>query len=273
MNNDRIQVFALAKELQVQIGDIQYALAKMKLPTRQRAVGWISGQHADVVRRGLKDGVWRPRAKSEVQAALKLNVRLAPAVRWLDLICTCCELPHRVQVAEGEPGPRLCAHCLAHQEGDGEPTEAIRWQRQDDHLRRTLAWSAVVSEKADEMYREKQEAYRTRNVWRRALVELVLSHGVAESESPGPEMCECEEPFPCSVRRLMSSINPGIASQIERFENMHPLQREKELTGEKWTAEDEYRYQESLAWERAYDAIDDEAGEEDDDLPAARPAP
>jgi hypothetical protein len=269
VNNDRIQVFELANELRVQIGDIQYALAKLKLPTRQRAVGWINGQHADVVRRGLRDGVWGPRARSEVHAARQMMTRsMAPAVRWLDLTCTCCQLPYRVQVPEGDPVPRVCGDCLGHQGAGEESAERVRWERQEDHLRRTLAWTGRLREKATEMYEEKQEAFQTRNRWRRAVVELVLAHGVGESESGDSGLCECGEPFPCSVRRLLASINPGVASQVERFEEMHPHQREKELNGERWTQEDEYRYQESLQWERDDDAMDPGDG---DDLSAARP--
>ena len=61
-----------------------------------------------------------------------------------------------------------------------------------------------------------------------------------------------------SVRRLLESVNVGVSQQVARFEDMHAAQREKELDGEKWTADDEYRYQEELRWKLSDEAVDTE---------------
>lgn len=52
----------------VAIADVQHGLVVMRLPERNSALGWISGQHAAMMRNGLKAGAWRPRSPPEEPA-------------------------------------------------------------------------------------------------------------------------------------------------------------------------------------------------------------
>jgi hypothetical protein len=241
MRNDTIKVMDLAKELKVAPGDIQHALHVMKLPERQSVMGQISGQHANMIRNGLKGGAWRPRSRGRQQIRAVQPTR-PPATRKVGVTCDCCLLPFLVAVTEDVGIPSTCGACLQHQGADAETL------RLSDHLEWTRDRMDAIRDKANEMARAKDEAFETRNKWRRALVELMLNHGPDEADES--THCACGEPAPCTTRRLLVSVNPGIASQVERFEEMHDAQRASELTGRKWTWEDEQNYQESREAER-----------------------
>lgn len=246
MKNERIRVFELAKELDVAIGDIQFALQTMGLPTRQQSTGWISGQHAEMVRRGFHQGAWRRRS-SRRDAQFRHLITRGPvrAPRPVLARCTCCEMWFHVPV-DKNPAQRICQDCVDHQIGEGETeTDLDRADRLEVHLSKLRHWNGQLHKKNSEMDVERQDAFRTRNRWRRVLVEVMQGHVLDDSD---PEnRCLCGAPFPCVTRRLLATISPGIASQVERFEAMHDRQREeKELSGDKWTGEDEYDYQMEL---------------------------
>lgn len=245
MKNERIRVFELARELDVSIGDIQFALQTLGLPTRQQSTGWISGQHAEMVRRGLQQGAWRRRS-SRRDARLRQLITRGPvrAPRPVTVRCTCCELWFHLSVDEN-PAQRICQDCVDHQIGEGEiETDSNSADRLEVHVSKLRGWNNQLREKNTSMDAERQDAFRTRNSWRRALVEVMQGH--VRDDSDAENRCLCGAPFPCVTRRLLATINPGIASQVERFEVMHDRQRDKELSGDKWTADDEYDYQMEL---------------------------
>jgi len=246
MKNERIRVFELAKELGVAIGDIQFALETLRLPTRQQSTGWISGQHAEMVRRGLRQGAWRPRSRRRDAQVRQLITRgpVRPP-RPTPVRCVCCETWFQVTVDEN-PAQRICRDCVDHQIGEGETeTDSNRADRLEIHLAKLRSWNNQLHEKNTAMDAERQDAFRTRNNWRRALVEVMRQGHVLDDSDP-ENRCLCGAPFPCVTRRLLPSVNPGIASEVERFEAMHDRRREKELSGDKWTADDEYTYQMEL---------------------------
>lgn len=243
MKNERIQVLQLAAELGVHPADVQHGLRIMKLPERQSAMGWISGQHAAVLRSGFANGVWRRRRSS----APASRIREPPAPRIHFPTCDCCQLKFAVQVPADEPAPAcgVCGHCLDHQESaDEEPLQ--RAVRAEEHLVRVRAWAAAISEKATDIEAEKNAAYATRNRWRRELVEVIMAHSLDE-EVVGA-ICTCGEPFPCSTRQLLHMRNRGISEAVNEYESMHERKRERLLEGGRWGPADEFAYQAELAW-------------------------
>lgn len=240
MKNEKIQVVDLAKELNVAIADVQHGLVVMRLPERNSALGWISGQHAAMMRNGLKAGGWRPRSRQRDQHRPAVTVvppKRPARTRSVDLTCSCCDLPFRAQIAEVDPIPATCGPCGEH----ADPN--VELQRLADHLTWTRHYLDRVRAKAVEMAHAKEQAFDTRNTWRRAMVEMMLHHGPDDADES--TLCACGEAAPCTTRRLLVSLNPGIASQVERFEGMHAAQRASELSGRVWTWEDEQNYQDS----------------------------
>lgn len=239
MKNDKIQVVDLAKELGVAIADVQHGLVVMRLPERNSALGWISGQHATMMRNGLKGGAWRPRSRRGGQrpAVIVAPTKRPARARPVNLTCNCCALPFQAQVVEGDPIPARCGACGEHADLNAE------LQRLADHLTWTRRYLDRVRAKADDLAHAKDEAFDSRNTWRRATVELMLHHCPLDTDES--THCACGEPTPCTTRRLLVSVNPGIASQVERFEAMHDAQRASELSGRQWTWEDEQNYQDS----------------------------
>ena len=218
MKNERIQVFALAAELHVAIADIQHALHVMELPERQHGTGWISGQHAEAIRRGLRQGAWRPwsRPKDSPPPPPK-----PPAPKWSVIKCPCCQQSRRTD--EENPQP-LCARCIGHQDDEHRLLQ--------DHLDQAEAWISDLRKKLNEMEAEKNRAFASRDSWRRTLVELMLNHAPDEDND---DVCLCGEPYPCTSRQLLPALNKGIASEVARFEDMHPAEREAKLSGERWS--------------------------------------
>lgn len=94
------------------------------------------------------------------------------------------------------------------------------------------------------MQRERDAAFASRKSWRRTLVELILDH--APDEDNG-RLCLCGESYPCTSRRLLPSLNRGMANEVIHFEGMPPDQRETELDGRRWTMMDEL---ESIYYDR-----------------------
>ena len=54
--------------------------------------------------------------------------------------------------------------------------------------------------------------------------------------------------FPARCDGCFRRSTSAYLGKSSAFEEMHGQQREKELDGERWTADDEIRYRESLRW-------------------------
>jgi hypothetical protein len=119
---------------------------------------------------------------------------------------------------EGDPLPQICEDCVVHQVAEPEESDRVRLVRSEDHLRRVREWNVLIREKNEEMHQEKQAAFRTRNTWRRALVELKLAHGVNESVNHrdrlvAPAILRADELLqPCGVRTRTHM--PGLDSDV-----------------------------------------------------------
>lgn len=241
MRNDQIRVLDLAKELGVHAADVQHGLQVMKLPERQSILGFISGQHAEGLRTGLRNGAWRRRSP-DVKVAARPK---PPTLRTYFPLCDCCDLKFPVTLPAGEirSARGVCPACAEHPSQAGE-SETRRIARLEDHLGRTRSWTTALERKLDDMEVAKEQAYHTRNVWRETLVRVILAHAL--DEGSGGAVCTCGEAYPCTTRRVLVSTNRGINSNIEEFEAMPERKRDKLLAGEPWTASDEIDYQLAL---------------------------
>lgn len=75
---------------------------------------------------------------------------------------------------------------------------------------------------------ERDEAYRKRDKWMQALVEIVIAHGPAEDD--GGCVCGAAE-FPCVTRRHLRHVNRGIYERCEELEAMNEAQFNRVLYG------------------------------------------
>jgi hypothetical protein len=164
-----------------------------------------------------------------------------------------------VQIPEDDPIPAICAECRGHEHVDSD-TAVI--QRLQDHEQKVRRLNEMYREKLNSMQAQQDQAFETRNSWRRTLVELVLNHVLDEEADDGT--CLCGAPFPCLTRQILPSLNRGIASQVERFENMSPRAREVELSGERWSGIDPIWYE-----PMDEDDPDDDLDDDEDDPEAA----
>jgi hypothetical protein len=258
MKNERRRVFEVANQLGVSIGDIQHALKVLDLPQRQQGIGTISAQHVEVIRRGLANGLWRPRSRPAASAPPTPPKR-QPLMRWVSFTCGCCKDLTRVQVPEDDPIPAICADCREHEVGDSDEAVIRRLQ---DHVDKVHNQNAAFRAKRDEMQAQRDNAFGTRNTWRRTLVELILNHVPNGEADHGT--CLCGESYPCLTRQILPSLNRGIAAEVNRFESMNSRQRDAELSGDRWSGIDPIWYE-----PMDEDDLDDDLNEDEDDPDAA----
>jgi hypothetical protein len=104
--------------------------------------------------------------------------------------------------------------------------------RHEEHV--AQAWAKVESyrDRANELAREKDDAYSKRNKWMAALVEVMVAHGPDE-ESDG---CSCGSPeYPCVTRRHLRHVNRGIFNRCEELEALPEAEFNRVLYGKDYT--------------------------------------
>lgn len=209
----RIAVVDLARELRVRSADIvKYA--------REEGMGLVSAAQpvsdaqAHKIRAAAAEGFILPPRRRGYGSSTSWRDPSDPDVRWISGRCKCCSLPYSFR--EDEVKPPHCDDCQGHYEmADEPPSRTI--ERLNAHLAQTGHLLREMAETAAERRQKMDAAYRSRDVWKRVLVEVAVAH------IPGDDgkncVCGAGE-FPCATRRHLTLVNPGIAKEVERFEGL-----------------------------------------------------
>lgn len=137
--------------------------------------------------------------------------------------CDCCglRLPGRPALDAEEP-PR-CEICATHYAISGEDAQRVT-ARLADHDRRLRRAYGITWTKEHEAEEKMRAAYKTRDVWRGALVEVMAEH---EESAAG---CRCgAKAFPCSTWKYLERVNRGILRQVEEFLALKDDERDRAL--------------------------------------------
>lgn len=122
--------------------------------------------------------------------------------------CSCCGL--RMRVHYGVDAPLFCDICAQHHPEDRESVER-RLERLEEHEARLLRAYQASHARALEIEKQRDQAYRSRDAWRRVLLAVVLAH----EEKPAGG-CSCgDREYPCRALKAIERTNPGISRQLE----------------------------------------------------------
>lgn len=234
---ERITVAQLAKELGVSLNKIMQLAAKVGIRVT-RGAATLSPAQADRVRARANDETQRaaraalrpqspgaPKAIDRVRLAVPApddEPRVGPPNP-----CGCCGLNiGGRRPDDDEDLPLLCPQCAAHYAIEGEDESRVQTRLRDHDVRLRLVYARLWSQMTDTSERLRA-ALRSRNAWRRVLVEVALLH---EENLTG---CSCgAKNYPCATVRAIETTNRGIARQVEGFLAMDDDVRDTELGDE-----------------------------------------
>jgi hypothetical protein len=139
--------------------------------------------------------------------------------------CGCCGF-YFVYDKDGST-PEHCNTCIGHYPRQDEST-ARTIERLMEHDGRWRKRVADASEKATDYEGRMRSALRSRDLWRRTLVEIIVAH---EPLTDGSCCCGAGG-FPCVTRRQLEVSNRGIARQVETLEGLSEEELEKFMRGD-----------------------------------------
>lgn len=212
----RLRVFELARELGVSISVIVEVAGRLQLPVR-RGIAELTPRQEQLIRDEVNRGGWRDRRRRAEEESKAYE--FVPTVHYTT--CDCCGFPFSY---EGWRKPDWCDKCAEHYEVDGESTERTiaRLAEHEPRLRKGYRFS---SGKATEYEGKMKSAFRSRQNWKAALVEVALGH---EPTDKGKCSCGASE-SPCATMRLLEHTNKGIAKQVERLAALSREELDREL--------------------------------------------
>ena len=147
--------------------------------------------------------------------------------------CSCCGLP---SVYEAGDGGDRCGQCAGHYPMADEDDARVN-ARLSDHDERMRVMLQQAGELAAQHRGDRDRAYRSRDIWKRVLVEVAVAH-VPDGDG---KACVCGAGvFPCVTRRQIAALNPGLAREIERLEGLHADEFEEVLYGDLKSIRDPY---------------------------------
>jgi hypothetical protein len=203
-----LDVALLAKELRVRPNEVLKAAEGVGIHLT-RVAARVTPSQADEIR-----GALARKSLQETRAALRPPG--APAARreapepsfGPPHACDCCGL--RIAAQPGADVAR-CDICAKHHAVSGEDEARVlaRLQDHERRLRRAYAVTWTLEHEAEEKMRG---AYRSRDAWRGALVEIMGEH------EESPTGCTCgAKVFPCLTWRYLERANRGVLQQVEGF--------------------------------------------------------
>lgn len=213
-----IDVPGLARELGVKIVDILDCARELRLPVRRGAARLTVAQ-ANRLREEWKAG------RLTSRSSRPKVVPPPPQPRSDVFKCGCCGF-YFVYDRDGSP-PEHCNTCIGHYPRQDEST-ARTIERLMEHDGRWQKRVADASEKATDYEGRMRSALRSRDLWRRTLVEIIVAH---EPLTDGSCCCGAGE-FPCVTRRQLEVSNWGIARQVETLEGLSEKELEKFMRGD-----------------------------------------
>lgn len=212
---------ALAKELGVRINDILDCAHEIGLPIRRGAARLTAAQ-ANRLREEREAGRLTRRSSSSRPQYSPPPPKPPPTDVFK---CSCCGFRFSHD-ADGDL-PEHCSVCVRHYPKPNEPdSRAI--ERLTEHDGRWRQRVDFASKKATEYENRMRSALRSRDTWKRVLVEIVVAH-----EPLGDGGCCCGAAnFPCVTRRQLEDSNKGIAREIEKLESLGEEELSRFLHGD-----------------------------------------
>ena len=139
--------------------------------------------------------------------------------------CSCCGLPYTFDVHNYAA---RCDDCADHYPIEDEDDERVI-ARLSNHVEKLRGTIQQAGENAAKSRQERERAFKSRDVWKRVLIEVAVSH-LPDEDSKG---CLCGAgSFPCVTRRQIAALNPGIAKEIERLEGLPEDEFQEVLYGD-----------------------------------------
>lgn len=228
MGNQRIAVCDLAHELGVSSRELIQTAQSLGINVI-RAVATLSAGQAHVLRDAVANNLVAQRRMAERAAAAKQareKARAAEeAARQQHATCSCCGYLFTYYPTR-ESG-EICKECRQHFERPGESyVETLT--RHEEHVAQSKRKVDEYRGACHKLSAERDEAYRKRDKWMQALVEIVIAHGPAEDN----DGCACGAPeFPCVTRRHLRFVNRGIYSRCEELEALNEAEFNRVLYG------------------------------------------
>lgn len=215
---DKIAVADLAGQLGLKSADV-IAFAKSQGMQLNRAAALLTAVQEKTLRDAYADGRMSrryvpPRQQRREDPTSAKHTR-----------CECCALP-AVYMSD-HLRPKWCDECLDHYPHHAESDDRVI-RRLGDHADSFKTKMAAAARRSAQNKAQADRGYRSRDLWRRTLVEMALAH------EAGPDgKCVCGGgKFPCVSRRVLVTSNLGIAKQIERLEGLPEEDFLKVLYGE-----------------------------------------
>ncbi|MGD8215786.1 hypothetical protein [Aestuariimicrobium sp. Y1814] len=228
MGNQRIAVCDLAHELGVSSRELIQAAQSLGINVI-RAVATLSPGQAHVLREAVANNLVTQQIRAERAAAAQAVREEARAAeetaRQRYDTCTCCG--YLFAYFPTKESGEICRDCRHHFERPGESyVETLT--RHEEHVAQSKRKVEDYREACHKLSTERDEAYRKRDKWMRALVEIVVAHGPAEDN----DGCACGSPeFPCVTRRHLRFVNRGIYNRCEELEAMNEAEFNRVLYG------------------------------------------
>lgn len=216
-----IRVCDLAHELHISSLDVVTAAKALGINVIRATALLTPGQEFRI-REWHANGHIKRRA---VQPLVEKPAVPPPEDEFKSARCTCCEYSFLYRPLQ--ESHQLCSECRLHFEEHGE-SYVRTLQRHEDHVAQSLRKVEEYREAANNLSRDRDDAYSKRNKWMAALVEVVVAHG-PDDESDG---CTCGSPeYPCLTRRHLRHVNRGIYNRCEELEQMNEDEFNRVLYG------------------------------------------
>lgn len=142
--------------------------------------------------------------------------------------CECCDLKW-IYLSDEDTYKPHCPQCEGHHPKAGEDLTR-RLRRATNHAERYRAMADRAYASAAQAHDEKQQAYRSRTHWNRALAEVVLDH---EPDEDGN--CWCGIPYPCRTWRKLEEANKGVHRQVEKWSTLSEERLAEVLYGDDYS--------------------------------------
>lgn len=228
MSKERIRVCDLARELHVSSRELVQTAHHIGINVIRAAAQLTASQEAR-----LRDAVTNDldvRRRSAERRATTQAIQVARAERLQaeaqrSAVCSCCGF--RFMFTPLRESGEVCSECRSHFERMGESfVQTI--VRHEEHVVQAKQMVERYRLSASKLSRERDEAYRKRDKWMAALVEIVVAHGPVDYD----DGCVCGAPeFPCVTRRHLRQVNRGIYDRCEELEAMNEEQFNRVLYG------------------------------------------
>jgi hypothetical protein len=173
-----------------------------------------------------------PVLKLRPRAAALWNVSEVAEIPPVPEACACCGI--RYPRPHDDRAQQYCPRCRAHYSTEGEQPDR-ELARLRDHEQRLRQGYAAAWHHQGHFEGRMKSAMHSRDRWKAALAEVVLTH--EETEDGSCKACH-EQTFPCGTWRKLEEANRGIHRKVEALWGLPEDELERALYGD----DDDYQH-------------------------------